>query len=156
MRGVISNKSRPGRDAGFTMIEILIVLVFIAVIAAIAITAGLYAFDAARLGRTVANMRVVSDAIQQYKLDNSVIPGGGLQPVSSIAPVLAIVSGDVPEEDGWGYEIYYENLVIAGEPTYRLYGYGKDGTPDGVITGTWIDFFTDTVIESGAFVQTKW
>ena len=147
---------RGGPCAGFTMVEILIVLAILSIVAAIGISAGMNAFDAARLSSTIANMRTVSDGIQMYQLDQSVLPNGGLQPVTNLQALLVPVAGDIPTKDGWGNLIYYEDLVVAGSPTYRLYGYGKDGTPDGVVTGNWIDFFTDTVMESGAFIQTKY
>ena len=35
--------------------------------------------------------------------------------------------------------------------TYRLYCYGKGGASDGVITGNWVDFYSDTVLEGGFF-----
>ena len=74
-------------EAGFSIVELMIVLVFISIIAGIAISAGMYAFDAARLGRTVANMRGVADAIVKYQSDNSMLPAGGMQVVSAIAPL---------------------------------------------------------------------
>ena len=153
---LIRGPDRGGKCAGFTLVEILIVLAILSIVAAIAISTGLHAFDSARLSSTIANMRTVSDGIQMYKLDHSVLPSGGLQPVTNLQALLAPVAGDIPTEDGWGNIIYYEDLVVAGSTTYRLYGYGKDGTPDGVVTGNWIDFFTDTVMESGAFIQTKY
>ena len=50
-------------EAGFSMIELLVVLVFIGIIAAIAINLAFYAFDASRLGKTMGNMRGLADAI---------------------------------------------------------------------------------------------
>lgn len=147
---------RVEKDAGFTMVEILIVLAVITVIAAICISACLYAFDISRLGRTLGNIRGVSGALVRYQTDTSSLPGGGLQPVSSISALLQPVSGDVPTTDGWGHDLYYEPVTVAGVPTFRLYSYGKDGTPDGAISGTWVDFFTDIVVEGGSFIQTKW
>jgi prepilin-type N-terminal cleavage/methylation domain-containing protein len=143
-------------SAGFTMVELLVVLAVIAIIASIAISTGLYAFDQSRLGRTVANARGVSEALLRYQTDNSVLPGGGLQPVSNIAGLMTPVSGTVPTTDGWDQDLYYEPVVVAGYPTFRVYSYGKSGVPDGVITGVWVDFYTDIVVEGGTFIQNKW
>ena len=73
------------REAGFTIVELLIVLMIISIIASIGISSAFRAFDTSRLGRTVANMRGASDAILKYQTDTSSLPGGGLQPVSAIA-----------------------------------------------------------------------
>ena len=145
------------REAGFSMVELLIVLMFIAIIAAIAMSSAFRAFDTSRLGRTIANMRSASDAIMKYQTDTSSLPAGGLQPVSSIAALLRPVGGAIPLRDGWDHDIYYEPYTTAqGLPTFRVYSFGKDGASDGVVTGTWVDFFTDIVIEGGSFIQTRW
>jgi general secretion pathway protein G len=152
----IETTTRAG-ERGFSMVELMIVLVFIGVIASIAIAAAFHAFDASRLGRTVANMRGIADAITRYQSDVSTLPGGGLQPVSSIAPILRPVSGPIPLLDGWDHDLYYEPYTTAGGSlTFRVYSYGKDGSDDGGVTGTWLDFTSDVVVEGGSFIQTKW
>lgn len=154
--------SRPaGREhhrviSGFTIVELLITLAVIGIIAAIGIAASMYAFDAARLGNSVAALRGTADAIMKYQTDTSLLPPGGLQPVSAIAPLLQPVSGKVPMLDGWGRDLYYEPYSSGGVPTFRLYCYGKDGVPDGAVLGLWVDFYTDTVMESTTFIQSKW
>jgi general secretion pathway protein G len=153
----MSPRHEPSAEAGFTLVEIMIVLVMIAVLASIALSAAMHAFDTSRLGRTVANMRGTSDAILKYQTDTSSLPAGGLQPVSSIAATISPSGGRIPLVDGWDHPIYYEPYTTAqGLPTFRLYSYGKDGASDGVVTGTWVDFFTDTVMEGGSFIQTRW
>jgi len=145
------------RDAGFSMIELLVVLAFIGVIAGIASSYCFYAFDVSRLGRTVANMRGVADALTKYQTDNSQLPGGGRQPMSAVAPAIRQSAGAVAQTDGWDNPIYYEPYTTAqGMATFRLWSYGRDGAADGVLTGTWVDFTTDVVIEGGSFIQTKW
>jgi general secretion pathway protein G len=145
-------------DAGFSMVELLVVLVFIGIIAAIAINLAFYAFDSSRLGKTMGNMRGLADALTKYQSDTSSLPGGGLQPVSAIAPLLHQSAGNIiPMKDGWEHDLYYEPLSTAGGGlSFRVYSYGKDGTSDGVVTGTWVDFYTDTVVEGGSFIQAKW
>lgn len=145
------------RAAGYSMVELMVVLVFISIIAGIAINGGYYAFDVSRTGRTVAQLRGVADAITKYQSDNSILPGGGLQPVSAIAAAIQSSGGRVPTVDGWENPIYYEPYVtLQGTQTFRLYSYGKDGAADGVITGTWVDFYTDIVVEGSSFIQTRW
>lgn len=144
-------------ESGFSMVELLVVLVFISIITGIALSTGMYAFDVSRLGRTVANMRGVSDAIIKYQTDASWLPQGGLQPVSAIASIVRSSGGVIATTDGWDNPIYYTPYTTAGGvATFRVFSYGKDGSPDGVVTGAWADFNTDVVVEGGSFIQTKW
>jgi type II secretory pathway pseudopilin PulG len=139
------------------MVELLIVLVFISIIAAIAINMALYAFDVSRVSRTVADMRTVADAVTKYQSDSGALPGGGLQPVSAIAAILRPSADSVPTLDGWKHPIYYEPITTPqGSASFRLYSYGKDGTDDGTITGVWLNSYSDIVNEGGSFVQAKW
>ena len=149
--------SRDDRQAGFTILEVLIVLVFVAVLAGIALNTAFYAFDVSRAGRTVSDMRGITTAILKYEGDFGGLPGGGLQPISNVVAATGRnMAGTIAEEDGWGHVIYYEDVVVNGETTFRVYSYGKDGIPDGAITGNYVDFYTDIVVESGTFLQSKW
>ncbi len=144
-------------EAGFTLIELMVVLVFIAIVALIALNAAMYAFDVSRASRTVADMRTIADAVTKYQSDYGALPGGGLQPVAAIAPALWVSADAGPTVDGWKNPIFYEPITTPqGATTFRLSSYGKDGVPDGLVTGQWLDFYSDTVIEGGVFVQTRW
>ena len=150
--------ARDRRDeAGYTMVELLVVLIFISIISSIALNAAMYAFDLSRTGRTVSDMRTVADALTRYQSDHGAYPAGGAQPVASIAPTLWASADVGPVLDGWRNPIYYEPFTTAqGTPTFRLFSYGKDGVSDGVVTGQWLDFYSDIVVEGGSFVQTRW
>src|SRR5881628_252055 len=123
-RDKIQPRHREG-EAGFSMVELLIVLVFIGILASIAISSAFYAFDASRLGKTMGNLRGLSDAITKYQSDSSSLPGGGLQPVSAIAPLLRPSGGRIiPMTDGWDHDLYYEPFTTAGGvSTFRVYSY---------------------------------
>ncbi len=143
-------------EAGFTLIEILVVLVLIGTLAGIAIQTALYAFDVARLGSTVGSMRGLTTVIMSYQTAHSGVPQSALVPVSNIEPALRPMGVPVPTRDGWGNDLFYETLIVNGQTSFRVYAYGKDGTPDGAIPGVWVDFFSDVVMEDGTFIQTKW
>jgi len=139
------------------MVELMITMALISVIAGIASSYCLYAFDVSRVSRTVANMRGVADAVLKYQTDNTVLPAGGLQAVSGIAAAIRNSGGIIALTDGWGNPIYYQPFTTAqGVKTFRITSYGSDGAADGVVTGHWADFTTDIVDEGGSFIQTKW
>lgn len=147
---------RRSREAGFTLIELMITLVVVGVLAGMAAGAALYALDVARAGRTVANMRQLSSAVMQYESNTSQLPGGGLQTAASLISALGNQAGRVDATDAWGNSLYYEPVTVGSSETFRVYSYGKDGVDDGAITGNWIDFNTDLVMEGGVFLQSKW
>lgn len=149
-------QSLPRREAGFTMVELLMVMACITAIALIGLSISLHAFDVARLGSSVANMRGISNAVTKYQSDTSILPGGGLQPVSAIAAMIRPSNGSIALKDGWGNDIYYTPYNAGGVSTFRLFSYGKGGSDDGVVTGTWVDFYSDVVVEGGSFIQTRW
>ena len=156
MRNRDRQPQTPRGEYGFSMVELLITLAFIGIIAMIATSAMFHAFDVSRLGATIANMRGVADALTKYQSDTSGVPGGGVQPVSSIASMIRPSGGTIALKDGWGNDIYYTPHTSSGTASFRLFSYGKDGAADGVVTGSWVDFYTDIVVEGGSFIQTRW
>ena len=99
---------------GFTLIELLIVVAVIGLLVAIGMQVAFFAFDVARQGTSVANMRQVVSAVMQYESVTSGLPAGGLQPVSAIVPVLGTHAGRVNPKDGWGHDLFYEQIAVAG------------------------------------------
>ena len=59
------------REKGFTLIELLIVVAIIGIIAAIAIPNLLNAIDRSKQKRTMADMRSVGTAVEEYAIDNN-------------------------------------------------------------------------------------
>jgi general secretion pathway protein G len=150
-------RSRRRGESGFTLIELLIVVAVIGILVGIGASVAFHAFDAARASRTTANVRQIASAVMQYESSTSVLPGtSGLQPVSSIIAALGQNAGRLDPNDAWGNTLYYEPIAAGLGQTFRVYCYGKDGVSDGAITGNWVDFTSDIVIEGGVFVQGKW
>ena len=59
---------------GFTLIELLIVVAIIGIIAAIAIPNLLNAIDRGKQKRTMADLRSMGTAIEEYSIDNNFYP----------------------------------------------------------------------------------
>jgi general secretion pathway protein G len=139
-------KQRREGSAGFTLIELLIILVVIGVIAAIAISNLMGAYDRARQGATVADLRSIASAIEAYAVDHSV------PPVGTIADLELALHGyqqsSIPQTDHWGHMYVY----TSNANEYSVMSLGKDGVdgPD----STWLtrnEFERDIIVSNGVF-----
>lgn len=143
------------RTGGFTLVEILIVLVVLGVLSAIAIPNLLNALQRGRQKRTMEDMRALGTAVASYAIDRDAMveqsPAGPVAQISaSLAPTYV---QSPPERDAWQTDFVYEGA----ERSYTLTSYGKDRQAGGGGAvgegGTTTDFDADIVFADGTFVQ---
>lgn len=127
------------------------------IVAAIAIPNLLNAIDRGKQKRTMADMRSVAIAIEEYSLDNDVYPGPteGWVPVVDLSDALTPdYIRQLPSVDGWGHPL----RVWSDGEQYRIVSAGKGGELDrdwsGDIGagGTTSSFTADIVFADGSFV----
>jgi len=141
-----------GRAAGFSLIEVMIVLVVLGIIMAITVNTLLSARDKAKQGATIADMRNISTAIEAYTVDFSVPPSTAL--FSSVAALLRPYHNQrVPVNDHWG-NIY--GYVRQSDRDYSLISLGKDGlSGDPLTPESRFEFERDIVLANGEFPGLK-
>src|SRR5262249_61510522 len=61
-------------NAGFTLIELMVVIIILGLLAAVVMPRIVGETDKARYGAALAQMRVLEDALERYKLDNGIFP----------------------------------------------------------------------------------
>ena len=122
--------------AGFTLIEVMVVLVIIGVMAALIVPNVLDRAEDARVTAARTDINNLMQALKLYKLDNQRYPTGeqGLQ-----ALVQKPTSGPIPPNwkpyldklptDPWGHPYLYLNPGVKGE--IDVFSYGADGKPGG-------------------------
>lgn len=123
---------------GFTLIEIMVVIVILGVLAALVVPNILGRPDEARVTAATADIQAVSNALDLYRLDNYNYPGTdqGLQALVSKpggSPEAKNWNSDgylkkVPK-DGWGNEYLYLSPGAHGK--FDLYSLGADGREGG-------------------------
>lgn len=126
------------RSRGFTLIEIMVVMVILGLLVALVAPNIMGRGDEARVTTTKAQLRQISNALDLYRLDNSHYPSTeqGLEalvekPTGSPEPSNWNPDGymnSVPT-DPWGNE--YQYVQPGSEGPYDLYSYGADGREGG-------------------------
>ncbi len=123
---------------GFTLLEIMIVLLILSVIAGLVVPNVLSRPDEARVTVAQADIRAVSNALELYKLDNFRYPSTeqGLaalvkKPAGNPEPKNWSPGGylkSVPN-DPWGSP--YQYAAPGKEKAYDLFSFGADGKAGG-------------------------
>jgi len=121
---------------GFTLIELMVVLLIIGVLAALIVPNVLSRADDARVTAARTDVANLMQALKLYKLDNQRYPTAeqGLQALR-VKPTIAPVPGnwktylDQLPNDPWGTPYVYLNPGLKGE--VDVMSYGADGQPGG-------------------------
>lgn len=120
------------RQAGFTIIEILVVVVIIAILAAFVAPMIMKRPEQARETRARQDVGSIANAMDMYKLDNGSYPTqqqgiSALAKKPTLAPVPDSWQGYLPRvpKDPWGNLYQYRNPGQHGE--IDVYSYGPKG-----------------------------
>ena len=137
---------RPRRSRGFTLIELMVVLVIIGVLAALIVPNMLDRADDARVTAARTDVNNLMQALKLYKLDNLRYPSSeqGLQALVA-KPTVGVIPPnwrpylDKLPSDPWGHPYQFANPGLKGE--IDVYSFGADGVVGGEKTnadiGSW-------------------
>lgn len=124
-------------QSGFTLIEIMVVIVILAILAGLVVPNIVGQSDKARKKTTEITLSSVSNVLDQYRADNGRYPttGQGLEALTTPPadaknyPEGGYIKGDYPT-DGWENEMQYVSPGSEGRP-YDLFSLGADGQQGG-------------------------
>jgi general secretion pathway protein G len=126
------------RQRGFTLIEIMVVVVILAVLGALVVPKILENVDKARVTRAASDIRAIQTALDLYRLDNFKYPTTeqGLQALVTQPSDPTITNyrsgGYLPSmpKDPWNNPYQYVSPGANGRD-YDIISYGRDGKQGG-------------------------
>ncbi len=128
--------------SGFTLIELMVVLVILGLLATFIGPAILGKPDEARVIKTKNDMSAIETALKMYKVDNSLYPSteqglGALIEKPTIDPIPRNWNSsgymDLTELpiDPWGNQFLYRSPTDVEDRDYEIISYGADGKEGG-------------------------
>lgn len=140
--------SRSGREAGFSLLELMVVVVILSILALVIMPRIIDRPDQARIARVQSDLKVLESAVQLYRLDNFRFP-------TTEQGLAALVAAPTSEpqapnwapngyidrlpKDPWGNDYQYLQPGVHGP--VDIFSYGADGRAGGTgidaDIGTW-------------------
>ncbi len=123
---------------GFTILEVMVVVVILGILAAVVVPRVMDRPDAARVTKAKLDLRAIEEALNQYKLDNFVYPSTD----QGLEALVQKPSGS-PEAPNWKRDGYlarlpkdpwgrhYQYISPGSHGAIDIYTLGADGRPGG-------------------------
>ncbi|AQQ09383.1 PilD-dependent protein PddA [Sedimentisphaera cyanobacteriorum] len=125
-------------NKGFSLVEVMAALIIIGLLTAIVAQNFLAQTDKARVKQTKANLKMLHNAVSQFKLDTGRYPSAD-EGLSVLVEEPADVQGwnpggylqttDLPT-DAWGNDFFYQEYPESGKP-FVIISFGADGEAGG-------------------------
>ncbi|MBK4716102.1 MULTISPECIES: type II secretion system major pseudopilin GspG [Tenebrionibacter/Tenebrionicola group] len=129
--------SRAASQAGFTLLEVMVVIVILGILASLVVPNLMGNKEKADVQKAVSDITALESALDMYRLDNNRYPSGeqGLAALVT-QPVIMPVPRNYPQDgyirrlpqDPWGNDYQYRQPGRHGR--IDIWSNGQDGEPD--------------------------
>ncbi|MDU8912175.1 type II secretion system major pseudopilin GspG [Aestuariicoccus sp. MJ-SS9] len=128
----------PPRDAGFSLLELMVVVVILSILALVIVPRVIDRPDQARAARAQSDIAAIASAVQLYRLDNFRYPTTEQGLAALVSPPSAppeaqnwAANGYIDRlpTDPWGQPYQYLSPGVHGD--FDIFTYGADAAPDG-------------------------
>jgi len=132
-----SKSDRRPSEEGFTLVELMVVIVIIGLLATVVLINVLPSQDKAMVTKARADIATLDQAMEMYRLDNFTYPSGGDGLNALVNPPATAQAGhyrpggyikNLPK-DPWGRP--YQLAVPGKKGPFDIYSLGADGAPGG-------------------------
>ena len=129
--------NNPGRAGGFTLIELIIVVIIISVLAGIVLPSFRGRTEQAKKAAVKAQLSVIGSALELFETDNGFYPSSEQGLDALIKKPEALTADDAWKGpylkrnpvDPWGCRYFYIYPAQQSQETYDLYSAGPDRKP---------------------------
>ena len=130
------NKRRKRIRNGFTMVELMAMLIIIGLLATLVVTKVSSQVDKARITTTKANVKMLASAVRQFRMDTGQYPSEDMGLIDLIEQPMDLPEGrwqtggylettELPI-DGWGNEFVFQLYPESGKE-FVIISFGPDG-----------------------------
>jgi len=130
------NKRRRRIRNGFTMVELMAMLIIIGLLATLVVTKVASQIDKSRLITTKANLKMLHYAVNQFRMDTGQYPSEDMGLIDLVEQPMDLAEGvwqtggylettDLPT-DGWGNEFIFQLYPESGKQ-FVIVSFGSDG-----------------------------
>lgn len=118
------------KEKGFTLVELMIVIIILAILTGIAVPSYLVLRNRARQAAAKAELMNIATALGIFEADQEVYPATATWATELENTDDVVYMDPVPLLDDWGNDYTYENPGLGGAGGYSIYSFGPDMTDD--------------------------
>lgn len=122
--------------SGFTMVELMAMLIIIGLLATVVVKKVSSQIDRARITTTKANLKILHDAVNQFRMDLGQYPSEDMGLLDLIQQPMDIIEGRWPEggylettevpKDAWDHDFVFQLYPESGKQ-FVIISFGPDG-----------------------------
>ena len=116
------------KNAGFTLIELMVVITIIGLLASVAAVGVMGHLKTAKVETTKTSMRAIQDAVKLYYMRHNKIPQSLNELCGPDGDDDRLIESEEPPKDGWGNDFVY---TAKDKRNFDLMSYGADGQEGG-------------------------